>query len=181
MKPLYISLTRKGDIDKAVKALKEYQNRLVDRSEIFVRRLAELGVEVAKTTLSTGQGDSSRDAKFTISFVVNGSTVEGVLSISSKPHTTKDGRTYYPHLGWEFGSGIHFNNGNINPKAHELGMGVGTFPDQTHALDDYWWYRDDNGNLRMSQGTEATMPMYKASIEMINSIESIAREVYGNG
>ena len=40
------------------------------------------------------------------------------------------------------------------PKAREYGMGVGSFPGQTHALNDYWWYRDKDGRLRFSQGTE---------------------------
>ena len=58
-------------------------------------------------------------------------------------------------------------------------MGVGSFPGQTHALNDYWWYRDKDGRLRFSQGTEAAMPMYKASVEIISQIELIAREVFG--
>lgn len=178
---LNISLTRKGDIQKAIKQLEKYKQTLLSKEEIFVRRLVEIGVNAAKITLATGQGDSSREAKFAVSFAIDGETIDGILSISSNPHTTTDGRVYYPHLGWEFGAGIHFNNGNINPKAHEMGMGVGTFPDQKNALNDYWWYRDSSGKLRMSQGTEATMPMYKASIEMINAIESVAKEVYGNG
>lgn len=180
MKPIYVSLTRKGDVDRAIKILKEYKKSLIAKEEIFVRRLTELGVEVAAMTLAAGQGDSSRDAKFSVSFTVDGNSVEGILSITSEPHVLEDGRTYYPHLGWEFGAGIHFNNGNINPKAHELGLGVGTFPDQKHALEDYWWYRDENKNLHMSQGTEATMPMYKASLEMIQNIEAIAKEVFSS-
>lgn len=181
MKPIYISLTRKGDISKGVKLLKEFKKSLIDKSEEFIRRLAELGVESARMTLATGQGDSSRNARFSIIFNIEGETVEGILSITSDPNILEDGRIYYPHLGWEFGAGIHFNNGNANPHAHELGMGVGSFPKQKNALNDQWWYRDNNGSLRLSQGTEATMPMYKASLKMMQSIESIAREVYGNG
>ena len=178
---LKVSLFKKGDIDKAIKEVEKYQKSLVDKGETFCRRLAELGVTVAKATLATGQGDSSRDTKFDISFTANGEVVEGALSITSTPNVTNDGRVFYPHLAWEFGSGIYYNNGNINPHAHELGMGVGTFPDQKFAFSDHWWYRDSNGNLRMSQGTQATMPMYKASLEMMQNIETIAREVYGNG
>ena len=181
MKPIYVSLTRKGDVDKAIKILKDYKKSLISKEEIFVRRLAELGVEVAQMTLATGRGDSSRDAKFSVNFTLDGETVEGILSITSEPHVLKDGRTYYPHLGWEFGAGIYYNNGNANPKAHEMGMGVGTFPDQTNAYNDYWWYRDENKQLHISYGTEATMPMYKASIEIIKAIETVAREVFKDG
>lgn len=182
MKPIYVSITRSGDISKAIRTLKEYQSSLVDKGEIFVQRLAELGASAAKMTLaSRGHGDSSRSALFSISFNVEGENVEGTLSITSEPNVTSDGRVFYPHLAWEFGAGIHYNNGNANPNATKMGMGVGTFPEQKNALNDYWWYRDKSGNLHLSQGTQATMPMYNASIEMIQSIERIAREVYGNG
>lgn len=175
---LNISLFKKGDIDKAIKEIEKYQQRLVNKTEIFIQRLAEIGVQVAKEAVASGHGDSSKDMNFSFSYTVEDAVFEGILSISSTPHITDDGRVFFPHLAWEFGSGIHFNNGNINPKAHEFGMGVGTFPDQTHALSDYWWYRDSDGNLRLSQGTEATMPMYKASIAIMESIENIAREVF---
>ena len=104
--------------------------------------------------------------------------VEGLIIISSDPHVDKDGRKFYPHLAWEFGAGIFYNNGNINPKASEMGMGVGTFPNQKHALDDYWWYRDNDGEFHISYGTKATMPMFNASKTIIEQIDTIAREVF---
>ena len=177
---LKVSLFKKGDIDRAIKEIEKYQKSLVDKSERFCRRLAEIGVMVAKATLTTGQGDSSRDAAFDISFTADGEIVECTLSVTGETRVTEDGRVFNTIFAWEFGSGIYYNNGNINPHAHELGMGVGTFPNQKFAFSDHWWYRDDNGNLRMSQGTQATMPMYRASLEMMQNIETIAREVYSS-
>lgn len=182
MKKLFVSLTTKGSIEKAVKALEEYKKELTNKGELFCRKLAEIGVQAAQMTLATkGSGDSSRNASFDVSFVVEGDTVKATLTITSTPHVLKDGRVYYPHLGWEFGAGIYYNNGNANPLASKAGakVGVGTFPGQRHAFHDAWYYRDDAGNLRLSKGTEATMPMYTATIEMMNSIETIAMEVFG--
>lgn len=184
MKPIYISLTRKGDLNKAIKVLKDYKKSLMDRSEIFVRRLADLGVNVAMMTLATkGQGDASRDAQFAIDFTVEGEKIEGILSITSEPKETEDGRTFYPHLAWEFGAGNAFNGmTSPNPKAKDLKMGPGTFPGQDHVpVPGWWYYRDKYGEAVRSYGTQATMPMYKASIEMIESIERIAKEVFKNG
>ena len=176
---LNISLTRKGDVQKAIEALEEYKRKLVDKETLFCQRLAEIGVMAASAKLSTGDGDSSRLASFSIDFIAGGENVSCVLSITSVPNILEDGRTYYPHLGWEFGAGIYYNNGNVHPKAHELGMGVGTFPDQTNAMYNHWWYRDEGGNLHLSRGTQATMPMHTATVEMIQNIEAIAKEVYG--
>ena len=181
MKRLFISLTTKGSIDKAIKALEEYKRTLVDKEKLFCEKLSDIGVRAALMTIATkGQGDSSRSASFNISFKVEGETVEYILSITSTPTVTKDGRVFYPHLAWEFGAGNYFNGmTSPSPDAKKLGMGPGTFPDQRHVPDPgFWYYRDRHGDPVRSYGTQATMPMHTAVVEMINSIEAIAREVY---
>ena len=185
MKTLYMTLspdTSKGStksIKEMIDFLEEYKKELLRKNDVFVHRLAEIGVKAAEQRLATGEGDADRDARFSMVFQTTEGICEGQVIISSTPHTDELGRTFYPHLAWEFGAGIYYNNGNANPKAKEFGLGVGTFPMQKHALNDYWWYRDDSGTLRMSKGTEATMPMYNASKEIIQKIEIIAREVFG--
>lgn len=178
MKRIYASLSDQKSIEKAIKELTEYRDSLAVKNEQFVKRLAELGVVAAQERLATGQGDSDRGAKFSISITTTDGIINGTLSITSTPHVDNQGRVFYPHLAWEFGAGIHFNNGNANPHASKLGMGVGKFPEQKFALNDSWWYRDEEGNLHLSQGTQATMPMYNASKTIIQQIETIAREVF---
>ena len=185
MKTMYITLTpgqSKGkttlSIEQAIKELEKYRDSLIRKNDVFIHRLAEIGVTAAEQRLATGEGDTDRDCRFSMVFKTTAGICEGQIIISSTPKTDELGRRFYPHLAWEFGAGIYYNNGNANPKSKEFGMGVGTFPMQEHALDDYWWYRDDDGTLRMSKGTQATMPMYNASKEIIQQIETIAREVF---
>lgn len=182
-KKINVSLTRKGDIERAIKELEKYKEDLVDKEKLFCRRLAEIGVNAAMMTLATkGQGDSSRSASFNIAYEVNGQEITFILSITSTPTITKDGRVFYPHLGWEFGAGNFFNGGmkSPNPKAGALGLGPGTFPDQTHVPDPgFWYYRDEHGDPVRSYGTQATMPMHTAVVEMMKSVEEIANEIYG--
>ena len=60
-------------------------------------------------------------------------------------------------------------------------MGVGTFPDQTHAFQDQgWYYMDVSGEWHHSYGVKATMPMYNADIEMILNLRKIAKEVFSS-
>ena len=178
MKTLYVTLRDSKSIERTIKDLEAYKDSLLSKNERFVKRLAEIGVTVAKATLANGQGDSERSAKFYLFFANANGVSTGQIIITSTPHVDDKGRKFYPHLAWEFGSGIYYNNGNTNPKASELGMGVGTFPEQKHAYDDYWWYRDNSNNLHISYGTEATMPMYKASKTIIEEINAIAREIF---
>ncbi len=182
MKRIYVSLTSKGSIDKAIKEIERYKRTLVDKEKEFCSRLADIGVNAAMMTLSTkGKGDSERSASFNIAYIVDGQEVEFILSITSTPHITKDGRVFYPHLAWEFGAGNYYNGmTSPNPKAGELGLGPGTFPHQTHVPEPgVWYYRDDDGYAHRSVGTQATMPMHTAVVEMMKSVEEVAREVYG--
>jgi hypothetical protein len=184
MKTIKITLSpasSRGDaisIDRAIKELEKYRDSLITKNELFVKRLTEIGVNVAESALVGGKGDSD-EPRFSFVFNTEYGKVEGKILMTSTPHVDKEGRVFYPHLAWEFGAGIFYNNGNANPLAKEFGMGVGKFPGQRFALNDYWWYRDDVGDLHLSQGTQAVMPMYKASVAIITQIEEIAREVFG--
>lgn len=177
MKTIYASLSNQKSIEQAIKELEKYRDSIVIKTEIFIKRLAEIGVKTAELALATGEGDSD-EPRFSFLFETLDGIVKGQIIMTSTPHIDKEGRVFYPHLAWEFGAGIFYNNGNANPLAKEFGYGVGTFPEQIHALEDHWWYRDDAGDLHLSKGTEAVMPMYKASIEIITQIELIAREVF---
>ena len=167
-------------IDRAVKELEKYRDSLITKEELFVKRLADIGVNAAMMILATkGQGDASRSANFDISFVSNGEVVNGRITISSQPHINQDGRVFYPHLAWEFGAGNYFNLGIANPHAKELGFGPGTFPEQSHVPEPgFWYYRDEAGDPIRSYGTQATMPMYNASKEIILQMFAVAREVF---
>ena len=181
MKRLSVSLNKRGDIDRVIKYLEDYKKSLVDKDKLFCERLADIGIRAATMTLAfKGQGDADRSASFDIAFDVDGEEVKCTLSITSKPTVTEDGRVFYPHCAWEFGAGNYFNGmTSPNPKARELGMGIGTFPKQTHVPDPgFWYYRDEHGDPVRSYGTQATMPMHTAVVEMISNVEAIAREIY---
>ena len=92
----------------------------------------------------------------------------------------QEGQTvFYTLLAVEFGAGIFYNS-KENPKAPELGFGVGTYPGQIHAFEDGWYYWDDKTETwRYTHGIKATMPMYNAEQQIIQQYVKIAREVFG--
>ena len=78
----------------------------------------------------------------------------------------------------EFGAGIYYNKSN-SIIANKFGMGIGTFPGQTHAFDSNgWYYLGDDGEWHHSYGVKATMPMYKAGTEIRKNIDKVVREVF---
>ena len=83
----------------------------------------------------------------------------------------------------EFGAGIHYNGpagSSPHPKGTEFGYTIGSYG-EGHGKQDSWVYQAPTGEWVRSHGTEATMPVYNASLEIIRQIETIAREVFGNG
>lgn len=158
----------KNDIKGLIKILDNYNNYLPWKCELFIKRLAEIGINTIDAKYGSGMGDSSKDHKCEFQFDGQGNITSGRILVTGEDI-----------LFIEFGAGIHFNNGKAHPKAHELGYGVGTYPGQTHALNPGgWFYKDDSGVLHHSLGTEASMPLFNASLDMIANIEKIAEEVF---
>lgn len=155
-------------INNAINQLKAYNRGLISKNEIFVRRLAQLGIKVIDVKVNQSLGDSD-DAKSSVWVDSMGKLVRAELHLTGKDA-----------LMIEFGSGIYYNTPGQHPLEDKFGYGVGTYPGQTHAFDDYWYYTDEQGNTgQISYGTQATMPMYNASIEIYKQVVQIAREVFG--
>lgn len=159
----------KSSIDKAIEKLRSYKESLNDKNALFVKRLAEIGIDVVEQQIAVAKGDSDKSHATQLKIHSFGDYSEAILSVSGNDI-----------LFIEFGSGIHYNSSNPE-HAEKFGYGVGTYPGQKHALDpDGWWYRDSTGVSQHSYGTEATAPMLNASRAIILQIRQIAREVYGS-
>lgn len=167
-----------SSIRKLQAELSEYKNNLIKKCEVFVKRLAEAGIDVAK-------GNTGKFGHYIVFSIKTDPKQDGCNGILLATETgkivnkwkTKDGdksADVSPLLMIEFGSGQKAYNPLNVP-----GVGQGTFPDQTHAFDPSGWYWIDlNGNLQHSRGITPKSPMYKASMEMQDAIIKIAKEVF---
>lgn len=165
-----------SSVQNAIKELRQYQQDLNRKCEAFCQRLTELG----KITAEARVNESPLGKYITITTDIQPEKV-GCKAMLIATGVTKS--TDYGDVNTllliEFGAGIHYNPTD-NPKAGELGFGVGTFPGQTHAFEDGWYYPGDDGEWYYTHGTKATMPMYGASTEMLLNIRKIAKEVFGS-
>lgn len=80
----------------------------------------------------------------------------------------------------EFGAGVHYN-GSVGSSPHPLGAQNG-FLIGTYGMGNgsrrVWGYYAESGELVLTRGTKATMPMYMADQEIIRNVVRIAREVF---
>ena len=168
-------------IDSALKQLAKYRNSIPDKCELFCRRLAEKGIDVAEQ--HTGKFGSHIVFKIQTTKLPDGAKAVLIATNTSLIHVMWIGAgvaygeaDISPLMMAEFGSGLPAQQ---NPRGPEFGMGTGTFPGQTHAWDpDGWWYQDLEGEWHHSYGETPTMPMTEASKAMIKAVRKTAREVF---
>lgn len=169
-KRIRISLSEKS-IRNAINEIEVYKRQFVERNEVFVRRLAELGIPVIDQNIAAAQGDSDKSHNTYIKISSFGSYSEAKLVVEGKSI-----------LFIEFGAGIRYNGSSgtsPHPKGEEFGYTIGSYG-KGQGSKDFWFYYADTGESVMSHGTEATMPVFRASQEIIQNIRRIAREVFGN-
>ena len=162
-------------LQEAIRQIEQYRDELPRKAQQLCQRLAEEGVKVADAAINSVPIGRT----ITLTTDINPSKMgcRAMLKMTGRETRTEDGRIYYSALGIEFGSGIYYNK-TANPKSSEFGMGVGTFPGQTHAFQDKWYYLGDDGEWHASHGVQASMPMYHAFSEMTKSVDKIVKEVF---
>lgn len=150
-------------LDKAIKELKEYQDELQSKLELFMDALLSVGFTEASNRAASFMGDSEPASVVKEYTVKEKDRIVATISLVGKDA-----------IFIEFGAGIQFNPVD-HPQAGEFGYGPGTYPGQTHVpMPGYWYY--DGGKL--SVGTEAKMPIYFASETMRNNAVQKAIDVF---
>ena len=175
-KKISVDLFSQKSIQDAIKQIENYRDDLLKKCQEICRRLSEEGVRVADVAINSVPIGKT----ITLTTDINPSKMgcQAIMKMTGAETRTEDGRTFFTALAIEFGAGIRYNS-TSNPKAKEFGMGVGTFPDQTHAFDpNGWYYLDSNGEWKHSYGVQASMPMYHAFSEMTKSVDKIVKEVF---
>jgi hypothetical protein len=177
----YLSLTTEGSFENIIDALEDLRVSLHEKSETFVRRLLEIGVDTAESNC----GDYHGMIVFKHQVEPNDNGCDGVLIATDGQKVVREWRykgtiksvEVSPLLMAEFGSGW---------LAEVLdtveGVGQGTFPGQKHAFDKNGWsWTTPDNEFHRSKGEAPTFPMHKAMLEMEFEIDRIGSEVFGNG
>ena len=171
-----INLFDSKSIQNAIKQIEQYRDDLPRKCREICRRLCEIGQQTALVAIN----ESPQGKAVTLRMDIDPSKAgcKAMLIGTGKTVTDDKGRTFNVLFGIEFGSGIKYN-ATANPLASEFGMGVGTFPDQTHALDPGgWMYLDKDGNWKHSYGIKATMPFYKAMTDIQRNVNDVVKDVF---
>lgn len=150
-------------ITKAIKQLEQYKKDFHAKEEIFVKRLAEIGVSVASVGFATADYDGVNDVQVTMTH--NGTKAAVVA--------------YGETVGFiEFGTGVTFpewdNSGmEYTPPEH------GTYGKGRGANPNGWYFKQHEGARAIhTYGNPPAEAMRTARDVMVERVMQIAREVW---
>lgn len=153
-----------SSIDDAIKQLRTYRKSLNSKKDKLLERLGEIGVREASVRFTTAMYDGVNDSSVTLE------TTNGGYAIVAEGHAV---------AFIEFGAGVYHNTGDPYPNPRPEGIvGIGEYG-KGHGKRQAWGFKDDSGELVITHGNPAAMPMWYASEEMRSKIQKIAQEVFG--
>ena len=171
-KVISVSLSESG-IEKAIQELLAYKQEIIRKTELLRQKVAARLADEARSGFNgaivddlTGK-NSPRLADVNV-------TVDDRDNVSVVVAEGEDA------VWVEFGAGV-YHNGSVgsspHPKGAELGFTIGGYG-KGNGKKAIWGFYED-GELRLTHGTPARMPMSQAMNTIINDIVSIAMEVFG--
>ena len=162
-KVIRMSLSTKS-ISQAIKELKAYRDSLESRKQQLLDELANIGVREASVRFTTAIYDGVNDSDVTLEVIDNGYRI------------VAEGKAV---AFIEFGAGVYHNPSEPYPKPRPDGIvGIGEYG-KGYGKRQAWGFKNESGELVVTHGNPAAMPMWYASEEMRNSILRIARRVFG--
>lgn len=178
-KVIKMTLSEKS-IQSAIKEIRKYQQKFQTKLETFTEELAKVGIPVVHSNMEK--------AAFTVDS-------KGITSGADTSHTvdtvrvdTSDGKVQVnlvasgkDILFIEFGAGVYYNGAkgsSPHPKGQEFGFLIGSYG-LGHGAQKVWGYYDESGALVLTHGVAATMPVYRAYLEIIQQYVAIAKRVFG--
>lgn len=175
-KKFKVNILSPSSVAQLEKELMAYQNDLQNKTRILAQRLADKGITVARAKI--GESPLGKYVTVTTNLSDLQMGTKAILTAVGDVKTSDEYPDFNTLLAIEFGAGIYYNKPE-NPKGPEVGYGPGTFPGQIHAFDDGWYYWDEEEQRwRYTHGVKATMPMYTASVKIIEDVIGTAREVF---
>jgi len=160
------------DIDRAIRELAQYKADFTQKVELLREKVAERLADEARSGFAGAIADD---------LVKGGQRLADVkVSVDNRGSLTVVVASGEDAVWVEFGAGVYHNSSpgsSPHPSGAELGFTIGSFGKGNGKKETWGFYED--GELKLSRGTPATMPMYRAMQTVCNDIKDIAREVFG--
>lgn len=166
------------DIDRAIKELEDYKAWVEEKTNLFRKRVADRLADEAQHGFSGA--------------IVDDVILEGGISapeyaqvdvtVDNQENVTVVIANGEDAVWVEFGAGVFYNGSpgsSPHPNGAELGFTIGGFGEGNGKRQTWGYYEGGKGGeLKLTHGTPASMPMSRAVTTVCTEIVEIAREVF---
>ena len=162
----------KHDIERAIKEIKQFKQKFLEKEKKLLEGLAEIGLKEASVRFTTAMYDGTNDVSVSLEGTSNGYAI------------VAEGKAV---AFIEFGTGVYYNPSEPYPEPRPDGIvGIGEYG-EGYGKRKAWGYEGEPGTngkvnakgIVITRGNPAAMPMWYASEEMRNSVTKLVKEVYG--
>ncbi|OUN08348.1 hypothetical protein B5G43_02920 [Flavonifractor sp. An92] len=161
---LTVQLNSKS-ISSALKEVRAYKAWVDRKTKELARKLARIGAAETRVRFAGAQYDGVKDASVSVERIQDGYKI-----------VASGGSVFF----LEFGAGVYYNGAEPYPEPRPAGVvGIGQYG-KGKGKQKAWGFYDDRGELVVTHGTPAAMPMLHAGREMRQQIEQVAREVFAH-
>ena len=161
------------DINRAIREVNKFKQDFRNKVDTYRKRIAE---ELAvQASLNFGNA--------VVDDVIHGSPrrPDVAVTVSERGSISVVVAEGEDAVWCEFGAGV-YHNGSVgsspNPFGNDLGFTIGSYG-KGYGKKQAWGYYDENGDLVITRGTPASMPLYNAAQEVMRKAIEIAKEVFG--
>ena len=172
-KTITIDIFDPASIDRAVNEIREYSRWVQRKTDELRERIAYFIAKDASAVFNTAVAeDDMREGVIT-----------GNVEVSVEPqgdNTTVIIASGKDAVFMEFGAGVYYNGSvgsSPNPLGTALGFTIGSYG-KGNGAKEVWGYYGDDGEIHLTHGAPASMPLYKAVQSVSRDIARIAREVF---
>ena len=174
-KTITIDIFDPASIDRAVNEIREYSRWVQRKTDELRERIAYFIAKDASAVFNTAVAeDDMREGVIT-----------GNVEVSVEPqgdNTTVIIASGKDAVFMEFGAGVYYNGAvgsSPNPLGTALGFTIGSYG-KGNGRKEVWAYDGGDGQIHLTHGTPASMPLYKAVQSVSRDIVKIAREVFAS-
>lgn len=172
-KTVSFCILSKKELDKAIESLKDYKKELNEKIDLFVKKLAEKGVEIAKDNVSEHQA------------IDTGKLLDSITLKAGD--VVKNGSCYYIYTDCEYASFVEFGTGVIGKDSnypYEMPQGVDwNYASGPHIFTTKdgrtGWYFPTEDGYRFTEGMESRPFMTETAIMLSMQVLEVAKEVFG--
>ena len=170
---IHIDIFDPASIDAAVREIREYSEWVQRKTEELRQRVAYFIAKDASAVFNSAVADD---------LIGEGAVIGSVdVVVKDNGNITLVIANGDDAVFMEFGAGVYYNGGvgsSPNPLGAALGYTIGSYG-KGNGAKNVWGFKGSDGQLHLTHGVPASMPMYKAMMAVVNDIEQIAREVFG--